>query len=108
MIIELEPMTHSGLYVVEFPQHVKVGRSANLLTRIGQHAWLGGQRAWLSRSIEDGLAAAEAAALRAVAARAGRDYVKFGMSESFPGLSFSDAVEVVQNVVDALVLERVA
>lgn len=97
MIIDLQGMVHQGLYVIEFPAAVKIGRSVNVLSRIATHGANGGIRAWLSEPV-GGVIFAERAALREAAERIGRSFPR--PSEYFPGLSFEDAIEITRRAAE--------
>lgn len=100
MILNLRELARPGLYVVEFPGRSKIGRSVNLLGRLGQHGELGGLRAWLSTPLTPfGAIDCEKRALLLA-----RELVErpdeHPLSESFK-IAFEECVELVRGVVEA-------
>jgi len=93
----------AGLYVVQFRDHVKIGRSKLAPPRLRAHAQAGAQRIRLFFGPE-AIVGAEAPALR-VAAKLGR--LRVGSYERFDGLTFDHASTVV-GIAAAHVLQRVA
>lgn len=101
MIVELPLLVRPGLYVVQFPLHVKIAActSGNLMSRLATHGAEGGTRAWVSPPVSDA-EAAEKVALRMAIERSGVFYVRGRMPERFPDLTFGDALEIAQVAAD--------
>jgi hypothetical protein len=81
--------TTSGVYVVQFPDRVKVGKAGHVRTRISQHRRNGATRA-VALGTQDA-ERVERLALRALDQVADR----IGASESFTGISFIEAEGVL-------------
>jgi hypothetical protein len=91
MIIDRLPLArHCGLYVADFGESVKIGRSVSMNYRIAQHFDAGATRAWVSSPVLD-VVAAERDALYLAGYRGTRK----GTSEWFTGITFDDGIEIV-------------
>jgi excisionase family DNA binding protein len=80
----------AGLYVADFGDAMKIGRSVNMISRLGNHFGDGATRGWISPPVRD-IVTAEKEALTLAALRG----VRQGVSEKFTGLSFEDGIETV-------------
>jgi hypothetical protein len=85
-------ITPFGVYVVQFPGRVKVGKSGHVRTRISQHRQNGATRAVGFGA--HGNSAIEWFALRELDRIADR----IGTSESFTGITFEEAEKVLATV----------
>lgn len=82
----------AGVYVIQFPDHVKIGQSADLSARLRGHTKAGAQQVRVLDVEPPAHLFIEEAALRA-AAQVGR---RRGLREEFDGLAFDAAIELVE------------
>lgn len=90
--------TPGGVYVVQFPGRIKVGKAGDLRVRVLQHKANGATRA-VGLRVDGSDWAIEREALRLL----GHYAEQVGTSESFVGISFVDAESVLSATVRKLV-----
>ena len=86
----------SGVYAIQFPDHVKIGQSANLPVRLRGHAKAGAQRVYVLPVADPDQLYVEEVALE-IATRIAR---RRGKREQFDDLPFERATAIVRAAVE--------